>query len=179
MSTHPDASPHHRRRRVVRRSVVAAWIVGAAVAAVGLVGTVTTLALCTDLGVGIGALAGLEERMGLRFPPGTVLLQASYTGGMSLLVRAKLRMTHQQLEAFLGGPAFDGQSTTSERSFSNEFAGVGRARIDGWLPESAQSCVSAFGSYKSDTSSLRCAMEVMADLDDPLFATVYLVWYDS
>jgi hypothetical protein len=133
--------------------------------------------LWRDLGLGQArvGLTGLEEvtrRSSISFPPGSVLLDGEFHGGLSQYIIAKVSMPLSEVKEFIAQPPFprkEGVSST-ERAFTraDEPAMVER----GWDPDSCKRFLSGEGTPTSYPAFVRFVI----DLDDPQTAIVYFEW---
>lgn len=153
--------------------MVIAWGVGVAVTLGAWVAGFALGPVRMDRFMTMRSLQGVERRIELRFPPGTQLQQVRYTSRNwkheNANLWAVMTMPPQQARAFLAGPPFAGEPSEERRPNDEDGAWAG---VPGWHPDTAHSfvCTSAphWGPFHS--------VSVLADLDKPGIATVYLMW---
>ncbi|MCK4324290.1 MAG: hypothetical protein KAW89_07150 [Armatimonadetes bacterium] len=142
--------------------------------AVGVTGTVALCLMLNRIGCGgtvrVGSIRGIEQRTDLQFPPDTVLMQGKYDSVvMSADLMAKLQMPRDALDGFLSGPPFLGNTSRSERVLHDKFNGLG---VNDWHPDAAKNFISASALYRENSYSVW----ILADIDDPQTAVIYLLW---
>ncbi len=154
-----------------RRGMVLAWGVGVVVTLGALVAAFRVGSVrAEDAYLPVQSLQGVARRIGLKFPPGARLVDVRYTSVlMSVNLWAVLTMPPEQARAFLAGPPFE-RETSEERRLTDKAASV--SGISGWHPDAARKFLSAGTPYRGQWYTVH----VLADLDQPDSAMVYLLW---
>lgn len=121
--------------------------------------------------VKVGSLKGLTQRTDVHFPPGTRLIEAKYASVvMSAVLAAKVQMPRDKLDAFLSAPPFLGHTTRSQRLVDDNYGES--LRLRDWRPEAAMDFVASEALYRDQAYFVA----ILADLDEPATAVVYLAW---
>lgn len=155
-----------------QRAILGIWVT---LVTFGAIGTVALCVMLSRIGcggtVGVGSVRGIEQRTELHFPPGTVLVEAKYNSVvMSAGLTAKLQMPRDRLDAFLRGPPFLGRTTRSERVLDDRYGDA--CSIKSWRPDAAKDFIAASALYRHNSYSVW----ILADIDDPQTAIIYLHW---
>jgi len=147
-----------------------------ALAAVGVLGTALASG-CASRCLGpeapvVGSLDGVSRMTGLSFPPSTTLLEARGYRGWKGALRACLSMPPDVAISFIRTSALGGDVSRRERPRWRDWR---PGPMSLWQPEAARSFVSATGSdWLPNGGSVIISM--LARLDDPTRAVVYLEW---
>ncbi len=148
------------------------WVALVVFGAIGTVGLFIMIRLigCDGI-VDVGSVSGIEERIGLHFPPATALIEARYESVvMSAFLTAKLQMPRDQLDAFLSAPPFLGRTTRSERVLDDKYGELYRFRD--WHPDAATKFIATHALYRDNLY----AVWLLTDIADPQTAIIYLHW---
>jgi hypothetical protein len=115
----------------------------------------------------------------VQFPPVAVLEDNSFTGGLSRVLIARVRMPQSVVASFLTQSVFKNRVSTSQSTLRNGLAGDALEQMHkrNWWPDRAQN-YRAVDTLLRNTDSPK-SLNMVVSLDDPRDAVVYLYVNDG
>ena len=119
----------------------------------------------------VKSLSEVYRRTDLHFPPGTRLVAADCSDVLvSAMLTAKLTMPRDQLDRLISDEPFLGHAEDTRAMMGGKYGNP--HEIEGWEPGAAESFVGSMAWYHNR----QYAVWVLADIDDPQRAIIYLRW---